>query len=116
MAKSSYKIPASIDRSHLDHEIVIEFWDIKLKPVTIKVLLYWFAVLGVLVWTVLQSPLSHAGIGWRVLFALWFIPQFTLVGSCALVSLSGRRCRRWFPISRQARVICLLVAPVSRMV
>lgn len=74
MAKSSYKIPASIDRSHLDHEIVIEFWDIKLKPVTIKVLLYWFAVLGVLVWTVLQSPLSHAGIGWRLLFALWFIP------------------------------------------
>lgn len=80
MAKSSYKIPASIDRSHLDHEIVIEFWDVKFKPVTIKVLLYWFVALGILVWTLLQSPISNAGIFWKVLFALWFIPLAIFFG------------------------------------
>ena len=65
MAKERYKIPTSIDRSHLDHEITLAAMDMRSKPIPIKVLLYWFAIFGVLVWTVLQSPLSGAGWGCR---------------------------------------------------
>ena len=80
MAKERYKILASIDRSHLDHEITLSAMDMRSKPIPIKVLLYWFAILGVLVWTVLQSPLSGAGWGWKILFILWFLAAAVFYG------------------------------------
>lgn len=80
MAKNAYKIPASIDRSHLDHEITIAAGDMRSPAIPIKVLLYWFAVIGILVWALLQSPLSNAGWGWMILFVLWFIPAGVFYG------------------------------------
>lgn len=75
MAKQAYKIPASIDRSRLDLEITIESEraGVRLPPIPTKVLLYWFVVIGVLLWVVMQSPLSNASLGWIVLFSFWFI-------------------------------------------
>ena len=43
MAKDSYKIPAAINRSKLDHEITISGWDVSLKPLPLKVILCWCA-------------------------------------------------------------------------
>lgn len=73
MAKSVYKIPASISRSKLDHEVVITGWDISLKPLPVKSILYFFACAFFLAWAVTQSPLSNAPIPLLVLFMLWFI-------------------------------------------
>ena len=68
MAKSSYKIPVSIDRSRLDHKITLQAFQLKSKPLSIKIILYWVLFVFVTAWVVLQSPLSAAP--WIVLVFL----------------------------------------------
>lgn len=71
MPKSSYKIPASITRSRLDHEITIAAFDMKSKPLPMKVILYWIGFAFVLAYLVLQSPISKAPWPALVMFSLW---------------------------------------------
>lgn len=68
VAKSAYKIPVSIDRSRLDHKITLEAFQLKSKPLAIKVILYWVGFIFVTAWIVLQSPLSEAP--WIILVTL----------------------------------------------
>lgn len=76
MAKGIYKVPVSIDRSRLDHEIVLESekTGFRLKPMPVKVLLYWCAVIFMVFWGAFRSPISNGSFIWPVLFVIWAIP------------------------------------------
>lgn len=80
MAKPSYKIPVSIDRSILDHRIVIRTKAINTKPIAIKTILYWTLVLFITGWVVMQSPLSAAPWFVLALLALWMLVTGAVMG------------------------------------
>lgn len=80
MAKATYKIPASIARSRLDHEISAEVWDINLRPTPIKVVLYWILILFVWMGLILKSPISSTPILVRILFTVWFFAAAVFYG------------------------------------
>lgn len=80
MSKSSYKIPVSLDRSRLDHEIPIEAWQMRSRPIPVKVLLYWVVVIFAMMWILTQSPLSSAPWYLRVLLGLWILVAAGVLG------------------------------------
>ena len=81
MAKDSYKIPAAINRSKLDHEITISGWDVSLKPLPLKVILYWLLVCVVLMWVMTQSTVSKSSPVVMILFAIWYFAAAAYFGS-----------------------------------
>lgn len=80
MAKSSYKIPVSIDRSRLDHKITLQAFQLKSKPLSIKIILYWVLFVFVTAWVVLQSPLSAAPWIVLVLLVIWMTIVAAVLG------------------------------------
>lgn len=80
MVKSTYKIPVSIDRSRLDHKITLQAFQLKSRPLAIKVILYWVGFVFVTAWIVMQSPLSAAP--WLVLVVLviWMLIAAAVLG------------------------------------
>lgn len=80
MVKSTYKIPVSIDRSRLDHKITLQAFQLKSKPISIKVILYWVAFAFVTAWIVLQSPLSAAPWIVLVLLVIWMSITAAVLG------------------------------------
>ncbi|KQU35727.1 hypothetical protein [Rhodococcus sp. Leaf233] len=80
MAKSSYKIPVSIDRSRLDHKITLQAWQLKSKPISIKIILYWVLFIFVTAWVVTQSPLSAAPWIVLVFLVIWMTVTAAVLG------------------------------------
>lgn len=80
MVKSTYKIPVSIDRSRLDHKITLQAFQLKSRPIPIKVILYWLAFSFVTAWIVLQSPLSEAPWIILVLLVIWMSITAAVLG------------------------------------
>lgn len=80
MAKSSYKIPVSIDRSRLDHKITLQAFQLKSKPLSIKIILYWVLFVFVTAWVVLQSPLSAAPWIVLVFLVIWMTVTAAVLG------------------------------------
>lgn len=80
MAKSSYKIPVSIDRSRLDYKITLQAFQLKSKPLPIKILAYWAAVIFVTAWILVQSPLAAAPWFTRVLLLIWILAAAAFLG------------------------------------
>ncbi|MET3959849.1 hypothetical protein ABIE52_006784 [Rhodococcus sp. OAS809] len=80
MAKSSYKIPVSIDRSRLDHKITLQAFELKSKPLSIKIILYWLSFLFITAWIVLQSPLSGAPWIVLVMLVIWMSITAAVLG------------------------------------
>ncbi|PZU04655.1 MAG: hypothetical protein DI630_00635 [Gordonia sp. (in: high G+C Gram-positive bacteria)] len=80
MVKSSYKIPVSIDRSRLDHKITLQAFQLKSKPISIKIILYWVLFVFVTAWIVLQSPLSSAPWLVLVLLVIWMTVTAAVLG------------------------------------
>lgn len=80
MAKSTYKIPVSIDRSRLDHKITLQAFQLKSRPLAIKVILYWVGFVFVTAWIVLQSPLSAAPWFVLVLLVIWMSITAAVLG------------------------------------
>lgn len=73
MAKTAYNQRASIDRSRLDHVIAIEVWDVKIKPMPVKVILFWFAVMFFIMWLMTKSPVSDAPVWLLIFIAVWVV-------------------------------------------
>lgn len=80
MVKSAYKIPVSIDRSRLDHKITLQAFQLKSRPLAIKVILYWVGFVFVTAWIVLQSPLSAAPWFMLVLLVIWMSITAAVLG------------------------------------
>ncbi|MBP2527442.1 hypothetical protein U2G91_26385 (plasmid) [Rhodococcoides fascians] len=80
MAKSSYKIPVSIDRSRLNHKITLQAWQLKSKPISIKIILYWVLFIFVTAWVVTQSPLSAAPWIVLVFLVIWMTVTAAVLG------------------------------------
>lgn len=80
MATSSYKIPVSIDRSRLDHKITLQAFQLKSKPLSIKIILYWVLFVFVTAWVVLQSPLSAAPWIVLVFLVIWMTVTAAVLG------------------------------------
>lgn len=72
--KNSYKIPVSLNRSLLDHEIGLSAGGIAAKPVPVKVLLFWATSILALFWAVRSTFVASADWWIVVLFVvLWLM-------------------------------------------
>ena len=81
MAKDHYKVPVSIDRSFLDHEIVLAGGGWQAPPMPIKQLLFYGGSVLVLLWVLTNTFLKQAGIGLDILVALWWLAATAFFGS-----------------------------------
>lgn len=74
MAKSSYKIPASLDTNYLDLEITIQNKDgLGLKPVSLRTLLMYLLLFFLYLMIITRTFMADAGGGIKVLFTIfWF--------------------------------------------
>lgn len=71
MAKMSYKVPASINRSFLDHEISLSKGGWNAKPSPIKQLFFFGGGGLAILWAASSTFISSAGPGFIVAFVLW---------------------------------------------
>jgi hypothetical protein len=75
--KSSYKIPASLDETHLNMEIALQNKEgLGFKPLPVRVILVWLAGLLTLVYCCMSSNgiMSQAGTFMKILFAaVWIL-------------------------------------------
>lgn len=81
MAKSSYKIPASLSDNYLDMEIAIQSKDgVGLRPLPVRVILAWLASLLALFYFEFNggSVITEGGVFLRILFAIIWL-GFTYV-------------------------------------
>lgn len=60
MAKKSYKIPTSLDRNVLDHEVNLSAGGFQIPPQPIKVMLTWVVSIVVVIWLCMQTFLKDA--------------------------------------------------------
>lgn len=81
MAKDSYKIPASISRSSLDHEIPLSPGGITMRPVALRQIFFWVIGIFVVFWTVTSSPAKSAGFGAIALFVIWGVLAVFYLGT-----------------------------------
>lgn len=77
MAKSVYKVPASIARKWLDHEIKLHQ---SLKPTPLKQLLFIFGTGLFGLWTVMATFIKHAPFGLKFLYVVWGIGMIAYFG------------------------------------
>lgn len=80
MARPTYKIPAPLKRSMLDHEIVISTQGMQLKPVPLKVVLYWLGVLMLAMLLVSRTFIGSSGMFLIVLFLIWLFAAAVFFG------------------------------------
>lgn len=80
MAKDLYKIPTSIDRSYLDHEIVLASNGWQAPPVAVRQIGFWLASVLVLMWSMTSTFLGDAGFGLGVLVVIWWLAATVFLG------------------------------------
>lgn len=80
MAKSVFKIPTSLDRSFLDHEIALAGGGWQMRPVPTKVILFWVASLMILFWVCTSTFVSSAD--WWIIFlvVVWWAAATAFFG------------------------------------
>jgi hypothetical protein len=71
MAKSTYKIPASIDRSFVDHEITVPFLGFQSNRMPIKQLLALVSGAVFIIWSASSTFIKHSGVLMLCLYVLW---------------------------------------------
>lgn len=81
MAKDHYRIPVSIDRSFLDHEIVISGGGWRIPPMPIKQLLFYGGSVLVLFWLLSNSWLRQAGWALDIVVVIWWLAATVFFGS-----------------------------------
>lgn len=79
MAKQTYKIPESINRSYLDHELVLATKSFQMQPLPMKVVLFWAASIMGLLWVCMSSPLKSAGVA-LIPFGIWWLVASAIMG------------------------------------
>ncbi len=80
MSKTSYKVPASLDRSYLDQEIPLSGGGFTLPPVPIKALLFYLGAIFVSIWAVMNTFLSDGPFWFQGLFLLWALVTTVVLG------------------------------------
>lgn len=80
MAKSTYRIPASLDRSFLDHEINLSGGGWSAPPLPIKVILFWLASILVIFWAVSNTFIKSANPVLIVMFVIWWLIMTAYMG------------------------------------
>ena len=80
MARPTYAIPASINRSMLDHEIVLSGGGMQTKPIPLKVILYWVGVFMIAMLMISRSFVGEAGIPLIVMFVIWLFASAAFLG------------------------------------
>ncbi|WP_030895375.1 hypothetical protein [Streptomyces sp. NRRL F-5053] len=80
MAKSLYKIPASIARSFLDHQIALSKGGWATKPSPIKQLLFFGGGVLTLLWVTTSTFISSASPGFIALFVIWGLAAIVYFG------------------------------------
>lgn len=78
--KNGYSIPVSLDRSMLDHEITIASKSWSAPPIAMKVLLFWFAALMGLFWTMSSTWISSSHWALQVLWVLVWLGLTAFLG------------------------------------
>lgn len=81
MAKNSYKIPSSMDRSFLDHEIIISGFGWQAKPLALKVVLFWVGSIFGLFWVLSSTFIKDASFGSQFLLVVWWLLATGFLGS-----------------------------------
>lgn len=121
MAKKIYNIPDSLDKSILDSEIVLKSnkADISLKPLPIRVILYYIVAIVVGFGFIFQTELRNMGLGWILFFVVvWSLfiynmfktdksgePQIAMLG--AMIDYLPRR-RRVVPTRTTSNAVPFL--------
>lgn len=80
MPKNSYKIPSSLNRSFLDHEVALSGGGFQAKPLPMKVLLFWAGSILTLFWVASSTFVAQAGWGLIVLVVLWWLVTTAFLG------------------------------------
>lgn len=80
MAKSIYKIPSSLARSFLDHEIALSAGGWQMKPLPVKVLLFWVGSIMGVFWIISSTFLKHASPLLLVLVVIWWLAATAFFG------------------------------------
>ncbi|WP_026117774.1 hypothetical protein [Nocardiopsis alkaliphila] len=80
MAKSIFKIPTSLDRSFLDHDIALAGGGWQMRPVPTKVILFWLVSLMALFWVCTSTFVSSAD--WWLIFlvVVWWLAATAFFG------------------------------------
>lgn len=73
MAKKSYRIPAALDRSFLDHEITLSGGGWSAPPLAIKVILFWAGSLLILFWACTNTFIKSANPGIIAFIVIWWL-------------------------------------------
>ena len=75
MAKKIYNIPDSLDKSILDSEIVLKSnkAEVSLKPLPVRVILYYILFLVVGLYIIFQTELKNMGFGWIIFFVITWV-------------------------------------------
>lgn len=74
MPKKVYKIPSSLNRSFMDHELALSGGGFQMKPMPVKVILFWVASVLGLFWVTMSTFVSAAD--WWLIFlvvVIWLV-------------------------------------------
>lgn len=80
MPKAVYKVPASLDRSFLNHEIALSGGGFQAKPVPVKVMLFWAASILSLFWVVGSTFVTSADWWIIALVVIWWLLATAVLG------------------------------------
>lgn len=80
MAKTAYKIPASLARSTLDHEITVSAGGVSGRALPVKVILFYLLSGLFTGWFVTNTPMQSAPLILQVLFVIWSIIAIVIFG------------------------------------
>lgn len=80
MAKSSYKIPTSLDRNVMDHEVALAGGGFQLKPLPMKVLLFWAASILSLFWVASSTFVAKSNWWMIALIVVWWLIATAVMG------------------------------------
>jgi hypothetical protein len=81
VAKTMYRIPASLSRSFLDHEITLSGGGWQIKPMPLKVILFWAISIFAMFWTLSSTFLKSADWWLLVLIVIWWFIATAFLGS-----------------------------------
>lgn len=80
MAKPNYRIPSSLNRSFLDHEITLAGGGWSLKPLPMKVLMFWGGSILVLFWVCTSTFVKAADWYLIALVVIWWLVATAFMG------------------------------------
>jgi hypothetical protein len=78
--KNVYKIPSSLNRSFLDHEVALSGGGFQAKPLPMKVLLFWAGSILALFWVASSTFVAQASWWLIVLVVIWWLVTTAFLG------------------------------------